>query len=126
MMVMIVIINISKSLFFNNLQLSLTASLQANISCILDRARDSRTNEIVALKKVRMDQKKEGLIVSGFREILIFKSCKHENIANLLDEVLSLYDYLYYAGARYHFRDLYKNTYDGGIKIVKMSSSPKL
>lgn len=58
------------------------------MSCILDRARDSRTNEIVALKKVRMDQEKDGLPVSGFREILILKSCKHENIVNLLDVVV--------------------------------------
>uniref|UniRef100_A0A1A9VQW0 Protein kinase domain-containing protein n=2 Tax=Glossina TaxID=44049 RepID=A0A1A9VQW0_GLOAU len=55
---------------------------------IVYRARDSRTNEIVALKKVRMDQEKDGLPVSGFREILILKSCKHENIVNLLDVVV--------------------------------------
>uniref|UniRef100_A0A1B0BYR2 Protein kinase domain-containing protein n=1 Tax=Glossina palpalis gambiensis TaxID=67801 RepID=A0A1B0BYR2_9MUSC len=53
-----------------------------------NRARDSRTNEIVALKKVRMDEEKDGLLVSGFREILILKSCKHANIANLLDVVV--------------------------------------
>ncbi|KAI9578840.1 hypothetical protein GQX74_009658 [Glossina fuscipes] len=53
-----------------------------------NHARDSRTNEIVALKKVRMDEEKDGLLVSGFREILILKSCKHANIANLLDVVV--------------------------------------
>uniref|UniRef100_A0A1A9W0T8 Protein kinase domain-containing protein n=1 Tax=Glossina brevipalpis TaxID=37001 RepID=A0A1A9W0T8_9MUSC len=55
---------------------------------IVYRARDTRTNEIVALKKVRMDQEKDGLPVSGFRKILILKSCKHENIVNLLDVVV--------------------------------------
>ncbi|KAM7346774.1 cyclin-dependent kinase 10 [Cochliomyia hominivorax] len=55
---------------------------------IVYRARDTRTNEIVALKKVRMDQEKDGLPVSGLREITILKSCKHENIVNLLDVVV--------------------------------------
>lgn len=42
----------------------------------------------MALKKVRMDQEKDGLPVSGLREITILKSCKHENIVNLLDVVV--------------------------------------
>lgn len=53
-----------------------------------DRARDSVSKEIVALKKVRMDYERDGLPVSGLREILILKSCKHPNIVNLLDVVV--------------------------------------
>lgn len=53
-----------------------------------DRARDTRTNSIVALKKVRMDQEKDGLPVSGLREITILKKCKHDNIVNLIDVVV--------------------------------------
>uniref|UniRef100_A0A0A1WGN3 cyclin-dependent kinase n=1 Tax=Zeugodacus cucurbitae TaxID=28588 RepID=A0A0A1WGN3_ZEUCU len=55
---------------------------------IVYRARDSRTNSIVALKKVRMDQERDGLPISGLREIMILKACKHENIVNLLDVVV--------------------------------------
>uniref|UniRef100_A0A1B0DIR3 cyclin-dependent kinase n=1 Tax=Phlebotomus papatasi TaxID=29031 RepID=A0A1B0DIR3_PHLPP len=50
---------------------------------IVYRAKDTKTNEIVALKKVRMDQEKDGLPISGLREILILKSCDHENIVKL-------------------------------------------
>ncbi|XP_061393739.1 cyclin-dependent kinase 10 [Musca vetustissima] len=55
---------------------------------IVYRARDTRTNQIVALKKVRMDQEKDGLPVSGLREITILKQCKHDNIVNLIDVVV--------------------------------------
>ncbi|XP_054740271.1 cyclin-dependent kinase 10 [Anastrepha obliqua] len=55
---------------------------------IVYRARDTRSNEVVALKKVRMDQEKDGLPVSGLREIMILKACKHENIVNLRDVVV--------------------------------------
>ncbi|XP_016094043.1 cyclin-dependent kinase 10-like [Sinocyclocheilus grahami] len=36
---------------------------------IVYRARDTRTNEIVALKKVRMDKEKDGIPISSLREI---------------------------------------------------------
>lgn len=53
-----------------------------------DRARDTKTGEIVALKKVRMDQEKDGLPVSGLREIQILMSCTHENIVRLKEVVV--------------------------------------
>ncbi|KAH8269609.1 hypothetical protein KR018_010504 [Drosophila ironensis] len=55
---------------------------------IVYRARDTRSNEIVALKKVRMDQEKDGLPVSGLREIMILKQCQHENILRLREVVV--------------------------------------
>ncbi|XP_068145645.1 cyclin-dependent kinase 10 [Drosophila tropicalis] len=55
---------------------------------IVYRARDTRNNEIVALKKVRMDQEKDGLPVSGLREIMILKQCRHENIVQLREVVV--------------------------------------
>lgn len=54
----------------------------------LDRARDTRNGEIVALKRVRMDQEKDGLPVSGLREIMILKRCQHENIVRLREVVV--------------------------------------
>lgn len=50
---------------------------------IVYRARDTKTNELVALKRVRMEKEKDGLPVSGLREISILMSCKHENIVPL-------------------------------------------
>lgn len=63
-------------------------SVESNLFSVSDRARDTTTNEIVALKKVRMDQEKDGLPVSGLREIQILMSCSHENIVRLKEVVV--------------------------------------
>jgi len=47
---------------------------------IVYRARDTKTGEIVALKKMRMEREKDGIPVSGLREITILLACDHENI----------------------------------------------
>lgn len=49
--------------------------------------RDKQTGEIVALKKVRMDQEKEGFPVTAIRELRVLRSLQHENIVNLKDIV---------------------------------------
>ena len=50
---------------------------------IVYRVRDTKTNEILALKKVRMEKEKDGLPISGLREISLLMSCSHENIVEL-------------------------------------------
>uniref|UniRef100_A0A2P2I804 cyclin-dependent kinase n=1 Tax=Hirondellea gigas TaxID=1518452 RepID=A0A2P2I804_9CRUS len=50
---------------------------------VVYRARDKRTNDIVALKKIRMEHEKDGMPVSGLREILLLQQCKHENIVSM-------------------------------------------
>jgi len=50
---------------------------------IVYRARDTKTGEIVALKKMRMEREKDGIPVSGLREISILLSCDHENIVRM-------------------------------------------
>ncbi|XP_022248510.1 cyclin-dependent kinase 10-like [Limulus polyphemus] len=55
---------------------------------IVYRARDSRTNEIVAMKKVRMEREKDGVPVSGLREINILLNLQHNNIVNLKEVVV--------------------------------------
>lgn len=37
----------------------------------------------MALKKVRMDVEKDGLPLSGLREIQVLMACRHENIVQL-------------------------------------------
>lgn len=49
-----------------------------------DRARDLRTNQIVALKKVRMEKEKDGIPITCLREIKILKEIDHPNIVRLL------------------------------------------
>lgn len=48
-----------------------------------DRAKDKLNGSIVALKKVRMDVEKDGLPLSGLREIQVLMACRHENIVQL-------------------------------------------
>jgi cyclin-dependent kinase 10 len=54
------------------------------------RARDTKTNEIVALKKVRVDQEmfRNGFPVSGLREIQVLLSSNHENVVRLKEVVV--------------------------------------
>lgn len=49
--------------------------------------RDKQSGEIVALKKVRMDQEKEGFPVTAIRELKMLRSLRHENIVNLKEIV---------------------------------------
>ena len=48
-----------------------------------DKARDLRSGEIVALKKVRFDVSRDGVPVTSLREIRILQSCQHPNIVQL-------------------------------------------
>lgn len=52
-------------------------------------AREIRTGEIVALKKIRMDNEKEGFPITAIREIKILKKLHHENIIKLKEIVTS-------------------------------------
>ncbi|XP_023332318.1 cyclin-dependent kinase 10 [Eurytemora carolleeae] len=50
---------------------------------IVYRARDTKSGYIVALKKLRMEREKDGIPVSGLREISILLNCDHENIVRV-------------------------------------------
>ena len=52
------------------------------------KARDLRSDEVVALKKVRTDHEREGFPITAVREIKILRQLKHENIVNL-KEIIS-------------------------------------
>lgn len=53
------------------------------------KAKDRETGEIVALKRVRMDNEKEGFPVTAIREIKILKVLNHKNIVRLKEIVTS-------------------------------------
>jgi cyclin-dependent kinase 10 len=55
---------------------------------IVYRARHLKTNKIVALKKVRMEDEKDGLPVSSLREINLLLNIKHSNIVELNEVVV--------------------------------------
>jgi len=53
------------------------------------KARNKETNEVVALKRVRMDNEKEGFPITAIREIKILKVLNHKNIVRLKEIVTS-------------------------------------
>ena len=52
-------------------------------------ARSRESGEIVALKKVRMDNEKEGFPITAIREIKILKSLTHNNVVKMKEIVVS-------------------------------------
>lgn len=56
------------------------------------KARDQETNELVALKKVRLEHEKEGFPITAVREIKILRQLNHKNIVNLREIVTDKQD----------------------------------
>jgi len=54
---------------------------------VVYKARDNTTNQIVALKKIRLEAEDEGVPSTAIREISLLKELKNENIVRLLDIV---------------------------------------
>lgn len=52
-------------------------------------AREKKTGEIVALKRIRMDNEREGFPITAIREIKILKKLHHENVIKLKEIVTS-------------------------------------
>ncbi|CAF0909690.1 unnamed protein product, partial [Didymodactylos carnosus] len=52
------------------------------------KARDKQTGELCALKKVRLENEKEGFPITAVREIQILRQLTHENIVNLKELVM--------------------------------------
>ncbi|XP_055349469.1 cyclin-dependent kinase 5-like [Paramacrobiotus metropolitanus] len=49
------------------------------------KARNRETHDVVALKRVRLDDEDEGIPSSALREIALLKQLRHKNIVQLLD-----------------------------------------
>ncbi|KAG0233191.1 Cyclin-dependent kinase 10 [Actinomortierella wolfii] len=68
---------------------------------VVYRARDKKTKEIVALKRVRMERESDGLPISSLREIKLLKTLRHENVllvkevavGNDLDQIFLVMEY---------------------------------
>lgn len=52
---------------------------------IVYKAQNRLTNEIVALKRIRLDKEDEGIPCTAVREISLLKELRHPNIVRLLD-----------------------------------------
>mmetsp|Transcript_4717 Transcript_4717/g.6554 ORF Transcript_4717/g.6554 Transcript_4717/m.6554 type:complete len:299 (-) Transcript_4717:153-1049(-) len=56
---------------------------------VVYKARDLQTNEIVALKRIRLEVEDEGIPSTALREISLLRELSHENIVDLKDCVQS-------------------------------------
>eukprot|EP00271_Cylindrocystis_brebissonii_P019240 TRINITY_DN5788_c0_g1_i1.p1 TRINITY_DN5788_c0_g1~~TRINITY_DN5788_c0_g1_i1.p1 ORF type:complete len:303 (+),score=40.48 TRINITY_DN5788_c0_g1_i1:286-1194(+) len=54
---------------------------------VVYKAKDKVTNEVVALKKIRLEAEDEGVPSTAIREIALLKEMQHVNIVKLLDVV---------------------------------------
>ncbi|KAF5361496.1 hypothetical protein D9758_006157 [Tetrapyrgos nigripes] len=54
---------------------------------VVYKAKDNGTNEVVALKKIRLEAEDEGVPSTAIREISLLKELKDDNIVRLLDIV---------------------------------------
>jgi hypothetical protein len=65
------------------------ASCASRLAPQVYMAKNRETGEIVALKKVRMDNEKEGFPITAIREIKILKSLTHINVVKMKEIVVS-------------------------------------
>lgn len=69
---------------------------------VVYRARDKRTDEIVALKRLKMEQEKEGFPITSLREINTLLKAQHPNIVTVreivvgsnMDKIFIVMDYV--------------------------------
>ena len=74
---------------------------------VVFKALDKRTNEVVALKKIRLEQEEEGIPPTSIREISILKELHHPNVVGLHEVINSqgkltlVFEYLDYDLKKY-------------------------
>jgi len=69
---------------------------------VVYRARDKRTDEIVALKRLKMEKEKEGFPITSLREINTLLKAQHPNIVTVreivvgsnMDKIFIVMDYV--------------------------------
>uniref|UniRef100_A0A8H7Y7K9 cyclin-dependent kinase n=1 Tax=Psilocybe cubensis TaxID=181762 RepID=A0A8H7Y7K9_PSICU len=55
---------------------------------VVFRARDKKTGDIVALKKLKLDEEKNGFPITALREIYALMSCRHDNVVGIREVVV--------------------------------------
>jgi len=55
---------------------------------VVFRARDRKTGDIVALKKLKLEEEKHGFPITALREINALMSCRHENVVRIREVVV--------------------------------------
>ena len=55
---------------------------------VVFRARDKTTGDVVALKKLKLDEEKHGFPITALREINALMACRHENVVGIREIVV--------------------------------------
>ncbi|KIM23784.1 hypothetical protein M408DRAFT_250265 [Serendipita vermifera MAFF 305830] len=55
---------------------------------VVFRAKDKQTGEVVALKKLKLDEEKHGFPITALREINSLMTCRHENVVRIREVVV--------------------------------------
>ncbi|KAF8922411.1 Pkinase-domain-containing protein [Mucidula mucida] len=55
---------------------------------VVFRARDKETGDIVALKKLKLDEEKNGFPITALREVNALMTCRHENVVRVREVVV--------------------------------------
>jgi cell division cycle 2-like protein len=55
---------------------------------VVFRARDKQTGDIVALKKLKLDEEKYGFPITALREINALMLCRHDNVVGIREVVV--------------------------------------
>ncbi|KAF8134503.1 Pkinase-domain-containing protein [Boletus edulis] len=55
---------------------------------VVFRARDKETGDIVALKKLKLDEEKHGFPITALREVSALMACQHENVVRIREVVV--------------------------------------
>lgn len=52
------------------------------------RARERQTGDIVAIKKLKLDEEKNGFPITSLREVMALMLCEHENVVPIREIVV--------------------------------------
>ena len=55
---------------------------------VVFRARDTKTGDIVALKRLKLEEEKHGFPITALREINALMACRHEHVVNIREVVV--------------------------------------
>ncbi|KAJ7071320.1 kinase-like domain-containing protein [Mycena amicta] len=55
---------------------------------VVFRARDKQTGDIVALKKLKLDEEKNGFPITALREVNALMACRHDNVVAIREVVV--------------------------------------
>lgn len=55
---------------------------------VVFRAREKATGEIVAIKKLKLDEEKNGFPITSLREVMALMICRHENVVPIREIVV--------------------------------------